>query len=107
MSRASMRRHLAVIVAVTTTQDTIGGRTETPTVKHAAVPCHLYPIGGRERPIVGKDGVESTHRMECSATYDIVEPDLVRRDAEEYEIVWVNTLTGRRDSQVVDLVRRT
>lgn len=71
-------------------RDTMGGVVNTPSVKSTANPCHIRKLSGSERPIVGREGVVSTHRIYCGPDVDIVEQDTAVILEVEYDVLLVD-----------------
>lgn len=92
MSLATLLNQTATIQRATYGTDSLAGRTETWT-NVGTIRCRLRALSARERPMMGSDGTEITHRMYCSPT-DITERDRVVIDGTVYEVAAVNRLPG-------------
>jgi head-tail adaptor len=107
---AKSRRHSTMTVTRVrdTSQDAIGGVTHTTHVIAKDEPCHVWALTtGTARMILGREGVSSTHRLQCSSAIDITDQHRIKtNDGNDYEVVFANRFSGTSAKQEVDLILR-
>ena len=84
------------------TQDAIGGAVENTTHRIKQAPCRVDQLNGRERGLLGREGVESTHRIFSSVDATPVEKDRIIIEGRTYDADYVFIPDGASEAHHVE-----
>lgn len=86
--------------------DTIGGPVNNPVLSSSDNACRIRKLSGRERQLLGREGVVVSHRIYCDAAVDVVENDTIVINNDEYDVELVDDPHLLGHHLEIDAVRR-
>ena len=107
MDVSGMLNNLADVYSLSTSQDAIGGVSESyaSNPRIASLPCRVRLLTGREVATLGRDRENSTHRIYFAGGVTISETDRVTIKGRNFRVTFPNDVDAQEDLIQADAER--